>query len=100
MNQQEHNEQTHGLGGNPDFPHSDTPLLRKVASKKNVNSSRIIRIKEVISRTGLSRGGIYARISREEFPKSIGLGGRAVGWLESDIDAWIHNRIMISREVA
>lgn len=59
---------------------------------------RILRMKEVISRTGLSRGGIYARMSRDEFPASLALGGRAVGWLESDIDAWINERVIASRE--
>ena len=27
-----------------------------------------------------------------EFPRSIRIGARAVGWLESDIDQWIETR--------
>ena len=61
------------------------------------HAERILRIKETMSRTGLSRGGIYARMARDEFPQSIGLGGRAVGWLVSDVDGWIHARITESR---
>lgn len=58
---------------------------------------RIIRIREVQARTGLSRGGIYVRMKNSEFPSSIALGGRAVGWLESDIDTWMQERIRASR---
>jgi prophage regulatory protein len=27
------------------------------------------------------------------FPKSIELGARSIGWLSSDIDAWIDSRV-------
>ena len=59
---------------------------------------RIIRLPDVLSRTGLSRSSIYAAIGRREFPASIPLGARAVGWLESDIDCWLESRISLSRE--
>jgi len=58
----------------------------------------LIRRKEVETRTGLSRSTIYARIAAGTFPPPIDLGGgRAVGWLESDIDGWIRQRISESR---
>ena len=57
----------------------------------------ILRLPEVISRTGLSRSSIYLRIANNTFPKSISLGGRAVGWLEQDVDKWIIEKIEISR---
>ena len=50
---------------------------------------RIIRLKEVIASTGLSRSTIYKYISEGSFPKSLDLGGRSVGWLESEIQDWI-----------
>lgn len=50
---------------------------------------RIIRLKEVIDSTGLSRSTIYKYISEGSFPKSLDLGGRSVGWLESEIQDWI-----------
>lgn len=55
---------------------------------------KIIRLKEVIAITGLSRSTIYERMSMEEFPHSVNLGGSAVGWLESEVHAWIENRII------
>jgi prophage regulatory protein len=48
--------------------------------------------------TGLSRTGIYDRIARGAFPSPISLGTRAVGWLESEVEAWIAHRAAVSRE--
>jgi len=59
----------------------------------------VLRRTQVESRTGLSRSTIYARIAAGTFPSSIDLGGgRAVGWLSSEIDAWIQERVS-SRKV-
>jgi len=60
-------------------------------------SHRILRLPEVKQRTGLSRSSIYLRMANHEFPDSISLGGRAVGWLEQDIYEWIVERIEQSR---
>jgi len=59
---------------------------------------KILRLPEVKGSTGLSRSSIYLRIANGGFPKSISLGGRAVGWLESDIQKWLDQRIEESRE--
>ncbi len=60
-------------------------------------TKRIIRLPEVKARTGLSRSSIYAFMSTEDFPKSISLGARAVGWLEGDIELWLERRIEIAK---
>jgi prophage regulatory protein len=62
-------------------------------------AKKILRLKEVKTRTGLGRSTIYLRIAQGSFPKSIALGERAVGWLESDLDEWINERIRQSRQV-
>lgn len=62
-------------------------------------SHKILRLPTVKSLTGLSRSTIYLRISKNEFPASISLGGRAVGWLEQDINAWLVEKIAASRSV-
>lgn len=54
---------------------------------------RFLRLTDVKERTGLSRSAIYLNISKGIFPQNINLGARAVGWLESEIDAWIQARI-------
>lgn len=63
-----------------------------------VNMANIIlRLPTVKIRTGLSRSSIYLRMSNNEFPSSISLGGRSVGWLESDIESWLDEKILSSQ---
>jgi len=54
---------------------------------------RFMRLTEVIKDTGLGRSSIYKRIAQGEFPKPVPLGGRAVGWVSDEIEAWILERI-------
>ncbi len=53
----------------------------------------MLRFPTVKARTGLSRSTIYLRISRGTFPASVSLGGRAVGWIEAEVHAWLTARI-------
>ena len=60
-------------------------------------ATKILRLPDVTDRTGLSRSTIYLKISDGRFPTPISLGDRAVGWLESEIEQWILDRIEASR---
>lgn len=60
-------------------------------------SHKILRLPTVKELTGLSRSTIYLRISKNEFPSPISLGGRAVGWLEDDVDSWLTDKVEASR---
>ena len=55
--------------------------------------SRFLRRRSVEDRTGLSRSTIYLFVQNGTFPRPVRIGGRAVAWLESDIDAWIEARL-------
>ena len=57
----------------------------------------ILRLPDVKRSTGLSRSTIYLRITRGTFPKPVSLGGRAVGWLEAEVQQWLERRIEASR---
>jgi prophage regulatory protein len=57
----------------------------------------ILRLPAVKAATGLSRSTIYERIQKGSFPAPIPLGGKAVGWLASEIGAWIQRRIIEGR---
>jgi len=59
-------------------------------------NQRFMRLPEVKSVTGLSRSHIYDLISRGEFPRQYKLGGRASGWLESEVSDWVCLQIAIS----
>jgi prophage regulatory protein len=56
-----------------------------------------IRLPTVQSRTGWSRSSIYLGVNQGTFPKPISLGGRAIAWIDTEIDEWIENRIAASR---
>lgn len=60
----------------------------------------ILRLPAVKARTGLSRSTIYLRISEGSFPKPISLGGRAVGWIEVEVNDWLNQQIETSRMAA
>jgi prophage regulatory protein len=57
----------------------------------------ILRLPTVKSRTGLSRSMLYLLMSRGAFPKSVSLGARAIGFVESEVDDWIAQKIEASR---
>ncbi len=50
---------------------------------------RILRRPKVSERTGKSRSTIYAEMAEGKFPRPVRIGPRAVGWVESEIDAYL-----------
>ncbi|MGJ4970011.1 AlpA family transcriptional regulator [Bradyrhizobium sp. HKCCYLRH1073] len=50
---------------------------------------RIIRLKTVLARTGLSRSTIYRKISEGTFPAQLKISVNWSGWHESDVNHWI-----------
>ena len=59
--------------------------------------TRFLRMPEVQNRTGLSRSTIYVWRIEGRFPRPVSLGARAVGWIESELNEWIRERIEESR---
>lgn len=55
--------------------------------------TRILRLPEVMARTGLSRTTIYRWRVAGRFPQAVPLGTRSVGWIESELEAWFRERI-------
>ncbi len=51
--------------------------------------SRLIRLKEVQHRVGLSRSTIHKRMREGQFPKSRSLGPKCTVWVETEIDEWV-----------
>ena len=74
-----------------------------IPTKREQLKIRIIRLNEVISRTGYGRTSIYRKMEEGTFPKSLKLGGplkdkntfdsSAVGWLEHEVDQWVQSII-------
>lgn len=53
---------------------------------------RIIRIREVIALTGLSRSAIYAAVKAGTFPRQLKLSARSSGWLRNEVVLWVKER--------
>ena len=64
--------------------------LSKEQQNENV---RLIRRKEVQTKTGLGASSIYAMMQQGKFPKAVNISERRVAWIESEVDQWIANRI-------
>lgn len=57
---------------------------------------RIIRLKAVLARTGLSRSTMYRKMQNGTFPKNVQISTRCTGWRESAISAWLRNPMFYS----
>jgi prophage regulatory protein len=75
-------------------------LRSEFAQRELKMTHTILRLPAVKTSTGLSRSTIYLRVSQGTFPKPVSLGGRAVGWLEAEIQEWLQRRIEASRKAA
>ena len=53
------------------------------------NSERIIRLKTVLARTGLSRTTLYRKMTEGTFPRNIRISIHGAGWHETAVDRWI-----------
>lgn len=71
------------------------PALSKVDK-----ALRILRMKQLVERTNLSRATLYVLMSSDPaFPQKIKLTARSIGFLESEVDAWLAARVQACRTV-
>lgn len=69
--------------------HPPEPAGQELASQL-----RVIRHKQVCAKLQISSAKLFDMVARGQFLKPFTLipGGRAVGWIEADVDAWILSR--------
>jgi len=73
--------------------HAGTSTNHEVRDMPNA-TVRLIRLAEVIHKTGLPRTTVYRRVREDpSFPRRVAIGGRTVAWVESEVDAWIAAQI-------
>lgn len=53
------------------------------------DAERIIRIKTVLARTGLSRSTLYRKIAEVTFSRQVPISINGAGWHESAANRWI-----------
>ena len=56
---------------------------------------KILRLRQVLELTGLSRSTLYLYIQNQQFPSQVRLGPKIVGWVEDEVSNWIGERIQI-----
>jgi len=47
----------------------------------------------VLQRTGMSNSTLYEEVAAGRFPRPVKIGARSVGWISTEVDAWIEQRI-------
>lgn len=80
------------------FPQLPVAASRETPGAAKHEVLRMLRLREVMYRTGLSRSTIYAYMDRGQFPPSVRLGPNVVAWVERDINDWLLEQIRQSRE--
>ena len=58
----------------------------------------LIKLPKVCELTSLSKSAIYEKMATGEFPKSVAISSRSVGWLLSEVNAFIQKRVAESRK--
>jgi len=61
------------------------------------NTERIIRLKTVLARTGLSRSTLYRKIAEGTFPGQVRISIHGAGWYESAVSSWIADPVGYGR---
>jgi len=57
---------------------------------------RLLRIAEVVARTGLSKTTIWRLETAQKFPRRVRLSARATGWREFEVSDWINRCALAS----
>ncbi|CAJ9519345.1 hypothetical protein WL74_00700 [Burkholderia cepacia] len=75
-------------------PHYSAPTSASPMVRQLQKALRIVRMKQMPERTGLSRATLYVLMATDPtFPTKVKLSARAIGFLESDVDGWIASRV-------
>lgn len=72
-------------------------MASQIHSPQQINQAaddlRLIRLNQVMTKIGMGRSWVYAKVAEGAFPQPVNFGGRAVAWLESEVDAWILEQV-------
>ncbi|MEH8124075.1 AlpA family transcriptional regulator [Aeromonas veronii] len=53
---------------------------------------KLLKLKDVISMTSLSKASIYRQVNAGTFPAPVRTGPRSVAWVVSEIESWIEEK--------
>ena len=60
-------------------------------------ANQLLRLPGVMNTTGLNESAIYRKVAAGTFPKPIKLSERSTGWIASEVNQWVDDRIAESR---
>lgn len=52
-------------------------------------TNRILRLRTVLDRTGLSRSTLYRKINEGTFPRQLRISVNGAGWREAEVERWV-----------
>jgi prophage regulatory protein len=58
---------------------------------------RILRIRTVLARTGLSRSTLYRKMQAGVFPRQVRIAERRIGWRESAVNTWLEDPMSLEQ---
>jgi prophage regulatory protein len=79
------------------FPNAHAPSVATPQTARQLDKAlRILRMKQLIERTNLSRATLYVLMATDPtFPKKLKLTARSIGFIESEVDGWIEARAQL-----
>lgn len=75
-------------------------VLVDVNTSKETMTTKLMKLPAVLTHVALSRSNLYAKIKAGTFPQPISLGGRAVAWIDEEVQEWIDAAVDQSRNIA
>ena len=57
--------------------------------KTDTAPDRILRMRTILERTGLSRSTLYRKMQKGTFPQKVKLSEYCCGWRESELNRWM-----------
>jgi prophage regulatory protein len=68
-----------------------SPAMPKQPMEPSPMPNRIIRLRTVLDRTGLSRSTLYRKIGEGTFPPQLRISVHGAGWSEAEVERWVAN---------
>ena len=69
----------------------------QTASAEQPKATRMLRMPEVLDKTGMSKSFVESKVRDGTFPQPVKLGGRATAFIEEEVDQWLQQAIEASR---
>lgn len=89
--------------------HTELDVISQVNQERQENivsvdhSLRVLRIQQVAEKLSIGKSTIYDWLNPKSprydasFPKPIKLSAKSIGWLSSEVDAWLIKRVALTR---